>query len=67
MKIKPDDAIIAEIRRVRHEISAEFGHDTARLGEHYKKLDEQLRKSGKYKFVTGFYSTEQEPAANSQK
>jgi hypothetical protein len=61
------NAIINEIRAVRHRISAECGHDTKRFAEHCKKLDEELRKSGKYKFVTGFFSTEQEPANSGQK
>ena len=46
-----DDPIIAEVRRVRHKISAEHGHDTARLAKHYQELEKELRKSGKYKFA----------------
>jgi len=55
--MKPDP-IIKEVRKARHRISSEFGHDTTRLAEHYKQLDEELRKTGEYKFVTGFFSTE---------
>ena len=47
-----DDPIIAEVRRVRHKISAEHGHDTQRLGKHYQELEKKLRKAGKAKFVT---------------
>jgi hypothetical protein len=57
-----DDAIITEVRAARHRISARFGHNTERLARHYKRLDTQLKKSGKYKFVTGFFSTATEPA-----
>ena len=32
-----DDATISRIRAVRKEISAKFGHDVSRLGEHYMK------------------------------
>ena len=42
---------IDEIRRIRREISARFDHDARKLGEYYRKLEEEYRKSGKYKFV----------------
>ena len=42
---------IDEIRRIRREISARFDHDARKLGESYRKLEEEYRKSGKYKFV----------------
>jgi hypothetical protein len=45
-----DDPIIAEIRRVRHKISAACGHDTKRLVEHYRNFEKKLRKSGKFRF-----------------
>ena len=59
--MKPDP-IISEVREARHRISARFGHNTERLARHYKKLDAELKKTGKYKFVTGFFSTTTEPA-----
>lgn len=40
-----------EIHRIRKKISAKFGHDAKKLGEYYRKLEEEYRKSGKYKFV----------------
>ena len=40
MKIK-DDPAIEEIREVRHRISAEFGHDTKRLIDHYRELEKK--------------------------
>jgi len=40
MKIK-DDPAIEQIRDVRHRISAEFGHDTKRLIDHYRELEKK--------------------------
>jgi hypothetical protein len=45
------DYELDEIRRIRREISAHFGHDVSKLGAHYQALEEEYRKSGKYKFV----------------
>ena len=59
--MKPDP-IIAEVRAARHEISAEHGHNARRLVNHYIKLQEAHKKTGKYKFVTGFFSTTDEAA-----
>jgi hypothetical protein len=59
--MKPDP-IITEVREARHRISARYGHDIDKLARHYKKLEAQLKKTGKYKFVTGFFSTSTEPA-----
>lgn len=36
-----DDPVIAEIRRVRHEISAKFDHDLSKLFEYYVELQKQ--------------------------
>lgn len=62
MKTQTDDPIIAEVRAARHKISAAHGHDTRRLGNHYMKLQQKMKKSGKYKFVTEFFSTSPAPA-----
>ena len=40
-----------EIRRIRREIAARFDHDVDKLIAHYQALEEEYRKSGKYKFV----------------
>jgi len=37
------DPIVDEVRRVRHEISARFGHDPVRLAEYYMEFQEQYR------------------------
>lgn len=36
-----EDLGIAWIREVRHKISAEFGHDTKRLLDHYRELEKK--------------------------
>ncbi len=46
--MKPDEPesdlnpIVAEVRRVRHEISARFGHDPKRLIEHYMEMQKEF-------------------------
>ncbi len=36
-----EDPGIAWIREVRHKISAEFGHDTKKILEHYRELEKK--------------------------
>ena len=45
------DYEIDEIRRIRRKISERFDHDVDKLIAHYQALEEEYRKSGKYKFV----------------
>ena len=45
------DYEIDEIRRIRQEISARFDHEVSKLVAHYQALEQEYRKSGKYKFV----------------
>ena len=45
------DYEIDEIRRIRHAISAENGHDLRKLAEHYRALEKELRESGRLKFA----------------
>lgn len=42
-KTKQSDPVIDRIRAARHEISERFGHDTAKLVEHYMELQQQYR------------------------
>lgn len=37
------ESTLERIRRVRHEISAEFGHDPYKLVEHYMRLQDRHR------------------------
>ena len=39
------------IRQVRHEISAEFGHDVDRVVDYYRSVEERLKQSGGYRFA----------------
>jgi hypothetical protein len=43
MKQTPTDPVIAEIREVRHRISARFDHDPARLVTYYMELQKQYQ------------------------
>ncbi len=45
------DPLIDEIRRVRHQISAEYGHDPKRYLEHLREYEKSLRRSGKFRFI----------------
>nr|VFJ51217.1 MAG: hypothetical protein BECKFM1743A_GA0114220_1009116 [Candidatus Kentron sp. FM]VFJ51319.1 MAG: hypothetical protein BECKFM1743C_GA0114222_1009516 [Candidatus Kentron sp. FM]VFK08885.1 MAG: hypothetical protein BECKFM1743B_GA0114221_1008415 [Candidatus Kentron sp. FM] len=45
------DYEIDEIRRIRHRISEGHGHDLGRIAEHYRAMEAELRKSGRYRFA----------------
>ena len=45
------DQGIKEVRRVRHQISEECGHDVDRLVSYYQKMEEELRVSGEFRFA----------------
>ena len=42
---------LAEIRSIRHEISARLDHDVGKLVAHYQALEQEMRQSRKYKFA----------------
>ena len=44
------DEIIQEVRRVRHEISRRCDHDPSRVVAYYREFQEELKRSGKYRF-----------------
>jgi hypothetical protein len=44
------DDEIKIIRRVRHEISAECGHDVDRVVDYYLAVEEELKRSGRFRF-----------------
>ena len=56
--MKMENEEIKEIRRIRHEISAEFGHDPHKFGKYCREIEKELRKSGKYKFADSKPATE---------
>ncbi len=41
---------VAEVRRIRHEISEECGHDIRKVAAYYRQVEEELRKSGEFRF-----------------
>ena len=43
-------SIMEEVREMREKISAEFGHDLNRLVAYYQEVENEMRKSGRYKF-----------------
>ena len=45
------DYEIDEIRGIRHQISEAHGHDLGKIADHYRKLEKELRKSGRFKFA----------------
>jgi hypothetical protein len=45
------DDEIKIIRQVRHEISAEFGHDVDRVLDYYRRVEEELKRSGRFRFA----------------
>ncbi len=45
------DYEIAEVRRIRQQISAQHGHGVKKLADYYRQFEQELRKSGKYKFA----------------
>ena len=45
----PNDEI-AEIRKIRHEISEECGHDIHKIAAYYRRVEEELKKSGDFRF-----------------
>lgn len=50
--LKPEmNEVVKEVREMRQKISEECGHDLNRLIAYYQKVGEELRKTGKYKFV----------------
>jgi len=44
------DEIIHEIRRVRHDISRRCGHDPRKVVAFYREFQEEMKRSGKYRF-----------------
>lgn len=44
------DPAIDEIRQARHEISEECGHDLHRVASYYRQVEEELKRSGRFRF-----------------
>jgi hypothetical protein len=46
-----NDYEIQEIRRIRQQISAENGNNLKAVAKYYRQIEEELKNSGKYRFV----------------
>jgi hypothetical protein len=46
-----NDYEIQEIRRIRQQIAAENGNNLQAIVEYYRQIEEELKNSGKYRFV----------------
>ena len=45
----PNDEV-GEVRRIRHEISEEYGHDIRKVAAYYRQVEEELKRSGEFRF-----------------
>jgi hypothetical protein len=45
------DLEIDDIRRIRRDVSAKNGHDLRKVVEYYRQIENELRESGRYRFV----------------
>ena len=45
-----DENEIAAVRRIRHEISAECGHDVHAVMAYYRSVQDELKRSGEFRF-----------------
>ena len=50
------DYEIQEIRRIRQQISAENGNNLKAVAKYYRQIEEELKNSGKYRFVENGYN-----------
>ena len=48
-----EDYEIDQIRRIRHQVSADNGHDLRKVAEYYRRIENELRESGQFKFADG--------------
>ena len=44
------DEIIREVRRIRHRISGECDHDVHKVVAYYRAFQDELKRSGEYRF-----------------
>ena len=45
------DYEIDEVRRVRHQVSEENGHDLQRVADYYRRVEQELRASKRFRFA----------------
>jgi hypothetical protein len=44
------DDELAEVRRIRREISEQCGHDVHRVAAYYREIQNELKESGEFRF-----------------
>ena len=54
----PNDEI-SEIRRIRHEISQECGHDIRKIAAYYRQVEMELKESGDFRFEECSYDRQE--------
>ncbi len=57
------DDEVTEVRRVRHEISAECGHDVRKVAAYYRSVENDLKQSGEFRFEEGSVAIETQRSA----
>jgi hypothetical protein len=45
------DEEIQAVRKIRHEISAQFGHDVHKVVAYYRAIEDELKRSGEFRFA----------------
>ena len=55
---------IGEVRKIRHEISEQCGHDVRKVAAYYRGLQEELKKSGEFRFEDQSFAPEAVPPAS---
>lgn len=58
------DYEILEIRKIRHQVSSEHGHDIRELAEYYRGIEQELEKSGRYRIWNDRTSKTIKPKSN---
>ena len=59
----PNDEI-GEVRKIRHEISEECGHDVRKVAAYYRRVEEELKRSGGFRFEEQSFAPEAVPPAS---
>ncbi len=59
----PNDEI-GEVRQIRHEISEECGHDIRKVAAYYRQVEEELKKSGDFRFEDRSFASQARSATS---
>ncbi|MHC4401747.1 MAG: hypothetical protein ACYTG0_18910 [Planctomycetota bacterium] len=59
----PNDEV-GEVRRIRHEISEECGHDVRKVAAYYRQIEEELKRSGEFRFEAQSFAPQAPPPTN---